>query len=53
MFKAITRPCPVQVDGGFQRNSAGTEPPGSSLNKKDFNRMLGGLMVDLDDVQRM
>ena len=53
MFKAITSPYLVPFDGGFRRKSAGTEAPDSDLNKKDYKRLLGDLMVELDDLQRI
>jgi PPK2 family polyphosphate:nucleotide phosphotransferase len=53
MFNALISPYSVPFDGAFQRNSAGTEPPDSSLGKKDFKRLLGELMAELDDSQRM
>lgn len=53
MFKAITSPYLVPFDGGFQRKNAGTEAPDSDLNKKDYKRLLGDLMVELDDLQRI
>lgn len=53
MFNALISPYLVPFDGAFQRKSAGTEPPDSSLGKKDFKRLLGELMVELDDSQRM
>jgi len=53
MFKAITSPYLVPFDGGFQRKNAGTDAPDSDLNKKDYKRLLGDLMVELDDLQRI
>ena len=40
-------------DGKFQLKNAATESPDSSLGKKDFKRLLGELIVEMDDLQRM
>jgi len=53
MFKAIASPYLVSFDGRFQRGDAATEAPDSSLNKKDYKRLLDELMVELDDLQRI
>lgn len=53
MFNALISPYSVPFDGAFQHKSVGTEPPDSSLGKRDFKRLLGELMAELDDSQRM
>jgi PPK2 family polyphosphate:nucleotide phosphotransferase len=53
MFNALTSPYLIPFDGAFQVKSAATEPPDSSLDKKDYKRLLGDLIGELDDLQRM
>ena len=53
MFTAITSPYLVPHDGSFQHKKAGTEPPDSSLGKKDYKRLLSDLTVALEDQQRI
>jgi len=53
MFNALTSPYLVPFDGKFEIKNAATESPDSSLGKKDFKRLLGELIVEMDDLQRM
>jgi len=53
MFTALTSPYLIPFDAAFQVNSAATEPPDSSLDKKDYKRLLDDLIAELDDLQRM
>ena len=53
MFNALTSPYLVPFDGKFHIKKAATVSPDSSLGKKDFKRLLGELIVEMDDLQRM
>jgi len=53
MFTAITSPHLIPQDGSFQIKKAGTEPPDSSLGKRDYKRLLSDLTVVLEDQQRI
>jgi PPK2 family polyphosphate:nucleotide phosphotransferase len=53
MFTALTSPYLIPFDEAFQVDGAATEPPDSSLDKKDYRRLLDDLVEELDDLQRM
>jgi len=53
MFDALKSPYLVPFDGAFRIKNAASEPPDSSLDKKDYKRMLAELIAELDDLQRM
>jgi PPK2 family polyphosphate:nucleotide phosphotransferase len=53
MFNALTSPYLIPFDSDFRIAAAATEPPDSSLDKKDYKRLLGDLTAELDDLQRM
>jgi len=53
MFNALTSPYLVPFNGKFQIKMAATELPDTNLGKKDFKRLLGELIVEMDDLQRM